>query len=328
MTPSNKPASALLLAVSLLPGVAAATDTADTWLERMNHALHELNYEGRFVYQHGQTLEAMYLSHTVNSGEEREHLVSLTGLRREVIRANDTVTCMAFYPEAPQVDRRPAGRRLAPVQPIRPHQLSRYYHFELGEVDRIAGRQAQVIAIIPQDDLRYGYQLVLDKEHALPLATATIGADGQRLSQLLFTELRVGEEVNDPGPSLSAEELDQGKHKPAAAIKPAVQPQWRFHDLPDGFVQTRQRRRHMGDDDHEVEHFIFSDGLATVSVYLEREERPQDDQAGPSHRVSHIGAVTALTRLLPGYRATAVGEVPQHTLQRFLDGIQMGGGKP
>ena len=322
MTARNKPPSALLLALLLLPGMVAAADTADAWLERMNHALHELDYEGRFVYLHGQTLEAMYLSHTVTDGQERERLMSLTGIPREVIRDNNTVTCIVSYPDAPRVERRPAGRRLSPVQPIRPQLLDHYYRFELGDIERVAGRKAQVVSIIPLDNLRYGYWLLLDSEHALPLATATIGADGHRLSQLLFTQLRVGKEAADDEPGLSSDIGTSGAKQQVPSTQASVQPHWRFTDLPDGFIQTRHRQRHMGMDDREVDHFIFSDGLATVSVYLEQEAPGDGEQPQHPHAVSHLGAVTALTRLLPGYRATAVGEVPEATLQRLLNGIQ------
>lgn len=311
-------------ALLLLPGVAAAGDSADAWLDRMNHALHALSYEGRFVYQHGDTLEAMYLSHEVVGGQERERLMSLTGTAREVIRDNDSVTCIVSGPKAEQADRRPTRRQLAPVQPIRPERLADYYRFALGDQERVAGRTAQAISIIPRDELRYGYWLLLDADHALPLAAATLDSNGKRISQLLFTELTVG--AADEAAPLRVEDTGSDvtrRVRPRQMPEPGLQPRWSFRELPGGFEQTRYRRRLMGQHDHEVEHFIFSDGLATVSVYVE-----EDRDSGYGAGVSRLGSVTAMRHLLPGYQVTAVGEVPQATLQRFLDGIRAEPGAP
>lgn len=317
----------LLLATLLaLPAPAAIADeagSADAWLDRMNRALHELNYEGRFVYQHGQTLEAMYLAHTVTGGEEREHLLSLTGVAREVIRDGTAVTCVVSGGEAAHIDRRPAGRRLTPVQAIRPDQLGQFYRFELGGKQRVAGRVGQAISIIPRDQLRYGYWLLLDEEHALPLATATLASDGRRISQLLFTDLRVGEVVGESALRLEVDEETTRHVRPRHPMPQDLAPRWSFQEPPGGFQLAHHRRRLMGNDDHEVEHFIFSDGLATVSVYVE-----EDAGAQASENVSRLGAVTALSRALPGYQVTAVGEVPQATLRRFLDGIAPEAGAP
>lgn len=317
MTARNNRAVYLLLSLLLTPGLATA-DSADAWLERMNSALHSLSYEGRFVYQHGQTLDAMYLSHSVTDGHERERLISLTGLAREVVRDNEAVICIISGPESAQVDPRPSGRQLAPVHAIRPEQLSAYYHFELGGQQRVAGRAGQVVSIHANDDQRYSYWLLLDKEYALPLAAATLDKNGHRISQLLFTDLQVGT-TGQAEPQSLVDNADVTRIvKPLADVQPKLQPRWSFQELPDGFIQTRYRRRLMGQDDHEVDHFIFNDGLATVSVYVEEERSPD---AAETVAVSRLGAVTALSRAIPGYQITAVGEVPERSLKRFLDGI-------
>jgi sigma-E factor negative regulatory protein RseB len=307
----------LLLAALMLPALAGGAQTADAWLERMNRALHELDYEGRFVYQHGQTLEAMYLAHRVADGQERERLVSLTGVPREVIRDNDAVTCVVKGEDA-QVDRRPAARQFGPLMPIQPDRLAGLYRFELGGVERVAGRSGQSLSILPHDDLRYGYWLILDQEHALPLAAATLGPDGQRISQLLFTELRVGDELSEPAPTLGDEQPGMRRTLPRHEPQAQLHARWRFEDVPEGFVNTSYRRKLMGPDDHEVEHFIFSDGLATVSVYVEEDLGGSSQTAG----VSRLGAMAALRQPLGNYQLTAVGEIPERTLQRFLAGMR------
>jgi sigma-E factor negative regulatory protein RseB len=312
-----------LLAMSLmLPALASAEGEAYHWLERMNRALHTLDYEGRFVYLHGQALEAMYLAHTVRDGNEREHLVSLTGNAREVIRDNNSVICIVPSGDATKVDKRPAGRRFSPIQPIRPDQLTRFYHLELGGVERVAGREARALTITPADDLRYGYRLLLDSEHHLPLAVSTFNKEGQQISRILFTELKVGEDVTAPSPDLAAQDEMTRTVQPRNELQPTP-PRWSFTDLPPGFELSMHRRRLMGPDDHEVEHFVFSDGLATVSVYVE--EAPLGEGFDG---VSQMGSVTAIGRRLNEHLATAVGEAPRRTLERILAGIRPEHGAP
>ncbi len=321
MTVKNNALRAIVWAAVALPAIASAS--ADQWLERMNQALHTLDYEGRFVYQHGNTLEAMYLSHKVEHGQERERLISLTGLPREVVRDADGVVCLVAGRVSPDTGRPRDTVQLSPVQPIRPDRLSHYYRFELGDTQRVADRLGQSISILPQDDLRYGYWLLLDQDTGLPLAAATLDAAGNRISQLLFTELQVGPVSRHPPQGLGTHGEITRWVTPAAASDGESNTRWQFRDLPGGFVETRYRRRIMGNDRHAVEHFVFSDGLATVSVYIEQDRDP-DFRPG----LSRLGAVVALSKEIPGHQVTAVGEVPERTLGRFLDGIQPASGEP
>jgi sigma-E factor negative regulatory protein RseB len=265
----------------------------------------------------------MYLAHTVRDGNEREHLVSLTGNAREVIRDNNAVVCIVPGSDATKVDKRPAGRRFSPIVPIRPEKLARYYRFELAGTERVAGREAQMVIIAPADDLRYGYRLLLDSEHYLPLGASTFDEGGEQISQILFTELKVGAAVSAPPPSLVAQSDMTRTVQARKPLQNTLTPRWSFSDKPPGFELSMHRRRLMGPEDHEVEHFVFSDGLASVSVYIE-EALPEEAFDG----VSQMGGVIAIGRRLKEHQATAVGEVPRRTLEHFLSGIRAEHGVP
>jgi sigma-E factor negative regulatory protein RseB len=61
-----------------------------------------------------------------------------------------------------------------------------------------------------------------------------------------------------------------------------------------------------------VEHFVFTDGLATMSVYIEKavaEKRFVGE--------SQMGAIHAYGAQLNGFQITAVGEVPAQTVKKF-----------
>jgi len=67
-----------------------------------------------------------------------------------------------------------------------------------------------------------------------------------------------------------------------------------------------------------AEHFVLSDGLASVSVYVESD--PQGGLEGDTR----IGAIHAAGRRVAGHQVTVVGEVPLQTVEAVLAGIRKG----
>ena len=66
-----------------------------------------------------------------------------------------------------------------------------------------------------------------------------------------------------------------------------------------------------------VAHLVFTDGLASVSVFVESRSarRPADQQAVAG--VASVGSASAFTTVIDGHKVTAVGEVPPATV-RFI----------
>ena len=90
--------AALLL--TLVAPVQADPGQAGELLQRMVDAIQERNYTGTFVYVHGDQVETMGVVHRVNEEGERERLYALTGAAREVLRDNESVTCILPDDEA------------------------------------------------------------------------------------------------------------------------------------------------------------------------------------------------------------------------------------
>lgn len=68
-----------------------------------------------------------------------------------------------------------------------------------------------------------------------------------------------------------------------------------------------------------VDHFVLSDGLASVSVYVET--NPREGLEGSTR----IGAVHAVGRRVSGYQVTVVGEVPAVTVETYRHPARPGG---
>lgn len=287
-------------------------------LDRMNEAIRSLDYEGHFVVQSGERLDALYIVHRVNDGNEKERLVSLTGEAREIIRGDQAVACLVPGRKQPiNVGRRAQGRSYSPLTVIDAQQLKQSYRFEMLEPDRVAGRDAHKIEVHPRDELRFGYRLFIDQSSGLPLRTILLGGDSKAVSQMMFTDLKVGDGITPIEHDLSALQhatADSTDWSPLERLAPAS---WAFSDTPPGFQLNVHRRRATHDKTGELEHFIFSDGLATVSVYVQ----PSHGDGALSGASRH-GAANAVGRSIGSHEIIVVGEVPMKTLQWFANSVQ------
>ncbi|WP_199930487.1 MucB/RseB C-terminal domain-containing protein [Sedimenticola thiotaurini] len=308
----------LLVGVSLGAAADSGEDDVNFWLQRMVNAVHSLNYDGTFIFLHNTQLESMQIIHTVDDNEERERLISLNGVAREVFRDGASVTCIAPDRKSVSVGNRLSGQGFRAIFSVDVGQLSDYYDFHLLGEERVAGRQTRVVAIIPQDAYRYGYRLYLDKEHAFPLKTDMLNLSGVPISQLMFTQLDVHN---------SSHEIDEisleGKEdyrwiqqKPMRTISDKQFSGWSFEALPEGFDVTLHSKRRVGKSGDEIDHFVLSDGLASLSVYIE-----VDDNVG-LRGGSTMGTINAYGTTISGHQITAVGEVPDKTVERIANSLR------
>ncbi len=310
--------SLLLATVSLSTNAAPMADDVHVWLQRMTNAVHSLSYDGIFVVLHNAQLESMQISHTVDNAGEKERLVSLNGVAREVFRDNASVTCIAPDAKSVSIGNRVVAQGFRSVFSVDISQLSDVYNFHLLGDDRVAGRPVRIVAIIPKDAYRYGYRLYLDREHALPLKTDMLNVSGVPISQSMFTQLQVhtsSREIDEI--SLDGKEYYQWvQQKPVRTISDQQFSGWSFNDLPKGFHVTLHSKRNSGKQAEDIDHFVLSDGLASLSVYV---EAAVDVGLQGS---STMGTVNAFGDTISGHQVTAVGEVPAITVERIAKSLR------
>jgi sigma-E factor negative regulatory protein RseB len=310
----NKRVKWLLPVLLAVAGQTFARDNARQWLDGMSSALQSLNYDGTFVYLHEGKLEAMRVVHQADEQGSRERLVSLTGSPREVLRDDKVVTCIMADNKSVMVgQRRP--RQPFPVVPDDLESLSRYYQLQEVGDDRIAGHMARVISITPRDRFRYGYRFWIDTGNYMLLKSDLTGVDGKAIEQVMFTRLYVGDSLPAHAlqPSLTGDGYNwtrQGtdSHDPATE---SDLPAWIVKQLPAGFEMTDFQHKRIRKEGAPAEHLVFSDGLATMSVYIEKLNT--DDEAFQG--LSSMGAMHAFGAVVDGYQITVVGEVPPATVQ-------------
>lgn len=313
-----------LVLLVLLPQhvLASGKSTPDprALLDKMARAVKTLNYEGTFVYVHGAQIEAMHLIHRTDKHGERERLVSLAGSAREIIRENDLLTCIL-----------PDSRRVV-VEKSRPKKylptglleitdkLESYYEFKNLPEGRMTGRAANVIAIIPKDLYRYGYRLWLEKENGLLLKSDLVNENGEPVEQVMFVSLKVLDEIpaDRLKPATSGEDFQWYQPKETHhASESERQNGWKVTKLPGGFTMSMHANHGLPTAAMPVEHLIFTDGLSSISVFIEK-----PGKSNMLKGVSRMGAVNAFGTQVSGHHVTVVGEVPQAAVKLVGESVR------
>jgi sigma-E factor negative regulatory protein RseB len=307
--------STLLLA-ALICSHATAQEARD-WLERMTRAVDELNYRGTFVHVLDGTVETLHIVHRNADGRSGERILSLGGPGREIVRQGALV--QGIFPDRRVVlfETRSDVSPLVSALPSSSADLEPHYEISLGGSDRVAERAVQVLEIKPRDEYRYGYRLWLDQETAMPLQSTLIDEQGEVVEQILFTEIEVPADI--PAAALEPTidttgftTLRASESTPLAAEIP-----WRAAAVPGGFKLSVATQGPMAGSDTPVEHLVYSDGLATVSVFIEAPATNADVQDG----FSTAGSMNAFSLTLRGRKVTAVGEVPRQTVRTIASSL-------
>lgn len=297
----------------------AGREEAKQWLERMIQAAQSLNYEGTFVYVQGQNLDAMHIVHSGGQHGERQLMSSLNGSVREVLVADNSVTCL--LPKQKVAFSASAYKR-SPFPISLPRELSKLeesYRFEMLGEDRIAGMETRIIAIQPRDEWRFGYRLWLERQTGLVLRSALLNEKGDMIEQLMFTNVQLKPEIDmtllTPSTTPAATLPPETKSGDEAVAKSA----WSVAKLPAGFTQVMHNRFSAASSSkHPTEHIVFTDSLATISVFLEVLDGTKPLLTG----ASQIGAMNAFGLVIADHQVVVVGEVPLATVQMIASAIQ------
>ncbi|MGD8977721.1 MAG: MucB/RseB C-terminal domain-containing protein [Gammaproteobacteria bacterium] len=315
-----------LLGVVLLlwAGTAAvADDQARDLLQRMDRAVGSLNYEGTFVHVVDGKVETMHVVHRVEDGKVTERLVTLDGPSREIIRDDQEVTCIFADQKSVLVERRRGDSPLRAALPRYSDGLEAHYEFVRLRDGMRLGRKALSFEIRPRDRYRYGYRLWMDEASGMLLKAQLIDIYRRVAEQLMFVSINLPEAI-DAGmvePTIATEDFTwyvQKESNPAPVNTSGGG--WRAADLPPGFELTTSTVEMMAGAEHPTRHLVYSDGIASVSVFIEQPEGSSDQLQGETR----IGAASAFSVMVGDFQVTAMGEVPPVTVEMIAGSISGG----
>ncbi len=314
----------LLLTFSSYAATVIAEDTVpdpQTLINEMSQAGRDLNYDGVFVYRQGNQIETMRIIHKSGDDGIYERLVSLTGHAREVIRDKDEVRC--YYPDNKSVvvEKSRTGELISTYIPNPVQSISEFYNFENAGSERVAGKDAWVVNVRPKDKYRYGYQLWIDKQTSLLLKSELKNQLGITLEQIQFAQINVLDHVDESllKPGVSANDYtwynNATKSNNTAEIN---NKKWQATWMPAGFSMSEHATQAIATSAMPVKHIVYTDGLATVSIFVEKNDQQPDQYTGSVN----IGGVNTYATHLDGYQITAVGEVPKATVKQMADSVK------
>ena len=302
------------------------------WLERMNTALTSRNYDGTFSHWHGGKVEMLRIIHRVQDGAVSERLVSLDGSGREFIRTGRDLTCYLPDKRTVLVERRPAEESLFGNFPAINEQTGTSYDISEVARTRLNRRDTRVILVAPKDEYRYGYRLWIDESTAMPLKTQLCDAHGHVIEQIVFASLTLSSRIPDAAfkPEVSTDGFQWLRTETPAPKETASSASlvWNALKLPPGFKMTARSAQVMPGSNDPVDHLVFTDGMASVSVFVEAHQKtssgqqPVDEEEEES---ATVGSSSAFSTDIDGHKVTAVGEVPPATVRFIANSVKAQG---
>jgi len=289
------------------------------WLERLHEAARRRAYIGTFVVSSGAEMAASKIWHVCDGTQQLERIETLTGAPRTTIRRNDEVVTFAPDLKVALRERREALRLFPDLLRTPGQQIESLYAARAQGQERVAGFDALVVDFVPKDALRYGYRIWSEKTTGLVVKLQTRDAAGQVLEQVAFTELQLDAPVKMDA---LIKQMDNTAGyqviKPELRKTTAENEGWRLRQDVPGFQSMSCHVRSEAPGRTGSVQWVFSDGLASVSLFLES----YDAKRHSKEKLASAGETHSLSRRVGDHWVTAMGEVPPDTLTLFLQSLE------
>ncbi|MET4576337.1 MucB/RseB C-terminal domain-containing protein [Ottowia thiooxydans] len=298
--------------------------TVSEWLVRLQQASRWPAYAGTFVVSSASgALSSARIWHVCEGDTQIERVESLTGAPRLTYRRNDSV--VTFFPQTRvmQNERRESnGAFPSLLNSSEEFETENFYSARQHGHGRVAGFDADIVQLLPLDELRFGYRIWSEKRTGLVVKMQTLASDGRVLEQVAFSELQLDAPLSMDKLKQMMAQTDGYRLEKSDKVKTtATSEGWSLKSPVPGFSAQSCYRKSPASASRMVQ-WIFSDGLATVSLFMEPFNRERHVREGQSA----LGATHTLTKRLADktgdWWVTAVGEVPMVTLKAFTDSLE------
>jgi len=303
---------ALLGQLACSTAVLAERIEPNDWLNRMAAAVQQTSYEGTVIRIRDGKAEALKVVHTVTDGVIREKVVAQEGDGLEIIRNGNEVHCILPDRKSVLVEEWNDQSTVFSTLPSSEVRFGSEYDVAVVREERVAGRRAILVAIRPHDDYRFGHRIWLELETAFPLQTQLIGVDGVPVEQIKFADISLNQPIDLAllAPSVDTESF-RWFNQPSRHENRSIETAWQAAALPRGFRAVATHGEKLPGSDEITTHIVYSDGLASVSVFV----APGD--SGDAAGALSVGRSNSFSTVIDGHRITAVGEVPAATVEQI-----------
>ena len=297
------------------------------WLLRMHEASRNRAYMGTLVVSSGGSMASSRIWHVCDGEQQIERVESLSGVPRSTFRRNDQVITFSPQTRVAVVEKRESLGLFPNLLKSPDSAIDQFYTARQTGSERVAGFEADVVHIEPRDKLRFAYRVWSEKKTGLVVKLQTLDGQGQMLEEVAFSELQLDAPVSMDKLSRMMTNTEGYKvespselHKTTAAAEG-----WQLKNPVPGFKSMSCLRRPAAGGTAGADstlQWIFSDGLASVSLFIEVYEGRRHGPEG----LTAMGATHTLARRWSDntgeWWLTVVGEVPLQTLQAFAQGLE------
>ena len=297
-----------------------AQSAEDPWLhlEKASQAARKLSYKGIFLYQNLQDVRSIEITHLNNGTEEFARIVTLDGQPREALSRGNNMVVFNSNKENVMIQKRQNQSLFPAILPADIESVKAIYTLRFSDQERIGGRETQIVYLEPKDEYRYLYKLWLDKEYGLILKMSILDHQQKLIEQASFNQIALftGQDLNWFKPSVDTHKkyiMDDVPENKVSHEKYCT-----IANLPAGYREVSHVTRTMGSQPQLVHHWIFSDGLSFVSLFVNPIPKGQKSRVGETQ----VGSSHVYARVMNGNQIMVVGEVPQATIQKISNSIQ------
>lgn len=295
----------------------------EEWLERLQQGTTVASYVGTYVVSSASgAMSSARIWHACEGRRQFERVDTLSGVPRSTFRRDDWVTTLLPQSRLMRSEQRVTGG-------VFPNLLRQadgdtaadHYRVREAGRGRVAGLDADIVLFRPRDELRFGYRIWSERQTGLVLKIQTLDATGRVLEQAAFSELQIDVPIDAVRPHLELPDAS-GFRSERVERQPVdmARSGWAMREPVAGFQPQAGYQRDLSDEGETLQ-WVFSDGLATVSLFIEPYDLNRHRQPG----VSAMGATHAVSQRWPdeagAWWLTLVGEVPQLTLTRLAQGL-------
>jgi sigma-E factor negative regulatory protein RseB len=301
----------------------AAPSDAAVLLQRIGAAAREMSYSGVFVHSSRDSTTTSRIVHISDRGGEWEKTEFLDGPAHEIIRRNEELYC--YHPESKtiRIDRRISGKFFPSLLNGAPQSVAENYSIRIGPMERIGGHDCQWLVLEPKDSMRFLQELCAEKGSGLLLRARMFNDRNQLLEQFTFTELKLGKEA--------LRDFSRGHIKSRLQVKQEgwqtddsaqrdmknTETGWVVANPPAGFRKVVEMQRTMTGKIQPVSHLVFSDGMASVSVFVE----PLPIGTKGHTEAAEDGMGSYALRTVADHQVTVLGDVPLGAAQLLANGV-------
>lgn len=304
---------------------AYASSEEELWimLQKAAVAARALSYEGIFVCQTAHQAKSVQITHLYDGRNEFARNVVLDGVQREVLSQGSNLVIYNSKSEKVVIEKRRGQNMFPAILPVNLEAIKDNYTVHLSTQERVADRQARVLFLEPKDRLRYSYKFWIDSEYGLLLKSVRFNQRSEIIESIGFNRLAL---LNSVGLDWFTPKIDIKKSyvmEDEAVILPdgKLSATWEIKELPSGYRKVEQMVRMVPGKTFPVMHMIFSDGLASVSLFIE----PANKTAGKTKvALATTGSTSFYAGVNNGYLVTAVGEVPEATVVQIANAVVIG----